>query len=83
MSTVPPMHTPLQLNRGLWMGLLGSVIFLAPLPLTKLAVASLKALQLSAWSVIFSVLRVPACCERAGWRYAWGWRGRDCYSVCR
>ena len=37
--------------RGLWLGLLGVVIFAATLPLTKLAVGSADAPQLSAWFV--------------------------------
>ena len=42
-----------QINRGLWLGLLGIVIFSATLPLTKLAVGSSAAPQLSPWFVTF------------------------------
>ena len=42
-----------QINRGLWIGLLGIVIFSATLPLTKLAVGSQQAPQLSPWFVTF------------------------------
>jgi drug/metabolite transporter (DMT)-like permease len=44
---------PLQINKGLWLGLLGIVIFSATLPLTKLAVGPLEAPQLSPWFVTF------------------------------
>ncbi|MCY7370922.1 MAG: DMT family transporter [Polaromonas sp.] len=43
----------LHVNRGLWLGLLGIVIFSATLPLTKLAVGSAGAPQLSPWFVTF------------------------------
>jgi drug/metabolite transporter (DMT)-like permease len=49
----PAQHTPLQINRGLWLGLLGIVIFSATLPLTKLAVGPLDSPQLSPWFVTF------------------------------
>lgn len=42
-----------QITRGLWLGLLGIVIFSATLPLTKLAVGSSAAPQLSPWFVTF------------------------------
>ena len=44
---------PLQINKGLWLGLLGIVIFSVTLPLTKLAVGALDAPQLSPWFVTF------------------------------
>ena len=44
---------PLQVNKGLWIGLLGIVIFSATLPLTKLAVGSAGAPQLTPWFVTF------------------------------
>ena len=44
---------PLHVNSGLWMGLLGIVIFSATLPMTKLAVGSSDAPQLSPWFVTF------------------------------
>jgi drug/metabolite transporter (DMT)-like permease len=49
------MNSTLQLNvnKGLLMGLLGIVIFSATLPLTKLAVGSSDAPQLSPWFVTF------------------------------
>ena len=48
MSALP--HTaeaPLQINKGLWLGLLGIVIFSVTLPMTRLAVGSLEAPQMS------------------------------------
>ena len=42
-----------QINKGLWIGLLGIVIFSATLPLTKLAVGSADAPQLTPWFVTF------------------------------
>ena len=48
MSALPrTAEVPLQINQGLWLGLLGIVIFSATLPLTKLAVGPLDAPQLS------------------------------------
>ena len=44
---------PSQINKGLWLGLLGIVIFSVTLPLTKLAVGSAAAPQLSPWFVTF------------------------------
>ena len=49
-------HTPdapLQINKGLWLGLLGIVIFSVTLPLTKLAVGPIDAPQLSPWFLTF------------------------------
>jgi drug/metabolite transporter (DMT)-like permease len=40
-------------TRGLWLGLLGVVLFAATLPMTKLAVGSVDAPQLSPWFVTF------------------------------
>ena len=40
-------------NKGLWLGLLGVLMFSATLPMTKLAVGSLEAPQLSPWFVTF------------------------------
>ena len=48
-----PADTRLQVNRGLALGLLGIVIFSATLPLTRLAVGSVDAPQLSPWFVTF------------------------------
>ena len=48
MSALP--HTaeaPLQINKGLWLGLLGIVIFSVTRPMTRLAVGSLEAPQMS------------------------------------
>ena len=42
-----------HINKGLWLGLLGIVIFSVTLPLTKLAVGSVAAPQLSPWFVTF------------------------------
>jgi len=44
---------PPQINKGLWLGLLGILIFSATLPLTKLAVGPLDAPQLSPWFITF------------------------------
>ena len=44
---------PSQINKGLWLGMLGIVIFSVTLPLTKLAVGSAAAPQLSPWFVTF------------------------------
>lgn len=40
-------------NKGLWLGLLGVLMFSATLPMTKLAVGSVDAPQLSPWFVTF------------------------------
>ncbi|MES2363685.1 MAG: DMT family transporter [Pseudomonadota bacterium] len=48
-----PVHDRRQISKGLWIGLLGIVIFSATLPLTKLAVGSSSAPQLSPWFVTF------------------------------
>jgi drug/metabolite transporter (DMT)-like permease len=54
MSALPRIsEAPLQINRGLWLGLFGIVIFSATLPLTKLAVGPPDAPQLSPWFVTF------------------------------
>jgi drug/metabolite transporter (DMT)-like permease len=56
MSTVVPApgaSAHRQINKGLWLGLLGIVIFSVTLPLTKLAVGPLAAPQLSPWFVTF------------------------------
>ena len=53
MTTRTHMPSPLQVNKGLWLGLLGIVIFSATLPLTKLAVGALEAPQLSPSFVTF------------------------------
>ena len=57
MSALSALHrtaeAKLQINKGLWLGLLGIVIFSATLPLTKLAVGPLDAPQLSPWFVTF------------------------------
>ena len=42
-----------DVNRGLWLGLLGVVLFAATLPMTKIAVGSLAAPQLTPWFVSF------------------------------
>ena len=49
----PSPANTLQINKGLWLGLLGIVIFSATLPMTKLAVGSAEAPQLSPWFVTF------------------------------
>ena len=40
-------HTPRQINQGLWLGLLGIVIFSVTLPMTRLAVGTPDAPQMS------------------------------------
>ncbi len=40
-------------TRGLWLGLLGVAIFAVTLPMTKLAVGTVEAVQLSPWFVTF------------------------------
>ena len=40
-------EAPLQINKGLWLGLLGIVIFSVTLPMTRLAVGSLEVPQMS------------------------------------
>ena len=47
-----PLHAA-QVSRGLWLGLLGIVIFSVTLPLTRLAVGPADAPQLSPWFVTF------------------------------
>ena len=42
-----------QITRGLWLGFVGVVIFAATLPMTKIAVGSLAAPQLSPWFISF------------------------------
>ena len=42
-----------NINKGLWLGLLGVTLFAATLPMTKLAVGSAAAPQLSPWFVTF------------------------------
>ena len=53
MTPTPTPTQPEQINKGLWIGLLGIVIFSATLPLTKLAVGSVDAPQLTPWFVTF------------------------------
>ncbi len=52
-SIAHPADSGAQISRGLWLGLLGIVIFSATLPMTKLAVGSAEAPQLSPWFVTF------------------------------
>ncbi len=42
-----------QITRGLWLGFVGVVIFAATLPMTKIAVGSIAAPQLSPWFISF------------------------------
>jgi drug/metabolite transporter (DMT)-like permease len=48
-----PPQDDAQINKGLWLGLLGIVIFSVTLPMTKLAVGSIDAPQLSPWFTTF------------------------------
>lgn len=52
-ATLALQQEPRQLRLGLWLGLLGVVIFAATLPLTKLAVGTFDAPQLSPWFITF------------------------------
>lgn len=45
------MHTPHQINRGLWLGLLGIVIFSVTLPMTRMAVGTSDAPQMSGFFI--------------------------------
>ena len=48
MSALPrAAETPLQINKGFWLGLLGIIIFSVTLPMTRLAVGSHDAPQMS------------------------------------
>ncbi len=53
MTTTMTNASKAQETKGLWLGLLGVVIFAATLPMTKLAVGSVNAPQLSPWFVTF------------------------------
>jgi drug/metabolite transporter (DMT)-like permease len=44
-------HTPHQINRGLWLGLLGIVIFSVTLPMTRMAVGTPDAPQMSGFFI--------------------------------
>ena len=46
-ALAPTPDAPLQINKGLWLGLLGIVIFSVTLPMTRLAVGSPEAPQMS------------------------------------
>ena len=46
-------HAQRRLRLGLWLGLLGVVIFAATLPLTKLAVGTPSSPQLTPWFITF------------------------------
>ena len=52
-ATLPQTSPQSQITRGLWLGLLGVVLFAATLPMTKIAVGSLAAPQLTPWFVSF------------------------------
>ncbi len=53
-AIIAPQTSPhSQVTRGLWLGLLGVVLFAATLPMTKIAVGSLAAPQLTPWFVSF------------------------------
>ncbi len=73
-------HTPRQINQGLWLGLLGIVIFSVTLPMTRLAVGTPDAPQMSgffiamgravvaaALSVVFLLLTRAPLPRRADW----------------
>ena len=53
MTAQQPLPPRCAQTRGLWLGFLGVVIFAATLPMTKLAVGSADAPQLSPWFVTF------------------------------
>jgi drug/metabolite transporter (DMT)-like permease len=49
--TTPQHHTPHQITQGLWLGLLGIVIFSVTLPMTRLAVGTPEAPQMSGFFI--------------------------------
>jgi drug/metabolite transporter (DMT)-like permease len=50
----PPLHpTPQNARLGLWLGILGVIIFALTLPMTRLAVGTPEAPQMSPWFVTF------------------------------
>ena len=74
-------HTPRQINQGLWLGLLGIVIFSVTLPMTRLAVGTPDAPQMSgvfiamgravvaaALSAVFLLATRAPLPSRADWR---------------
>ena len=74
-------HTPRQINQGLWLGLLGIVIFSVTLPMTRLAVGTPDAPQMSgvfiamgravvaaALSAVFLLATRAPMPSRADWR---------------
>ena len=63
-----------QINRGLWLGLLGIAIFSATGPMTKLAVGSDSAPQLSPWFVTFGRAAVAGALS-AAYLLVQRWRG--------
>ena len=46
-----PQHTPRQITQGLWLGLLGIVIFSVTLPMTRMAVGTADAPQMSGFFI--------------------------------
>ncbi len=52
-ATVSASAQSAQVTRGLWLGLVGVVIFAATLPMTKIAVGSIAAPQLTPWFISF------------------------------
>ena len=52
-AAMPQTSPQSQITRGLWLGLLGVVLFAATLPMTKIAVGSLAEPQLTPWFVSF------------------------------
>jgi drug/metabolite transporter (DMT)-like permease len=80
-------HPPLSADevRGLWLGLIGVLIFSLTLPMTRLAVGSPDAPQLSGWFVAFgraavagilslfflAFTRAPRPPHRATGRWSW------------
>lgn len=49
--TTPQPHTPRQITQGLWLGLLGIVIFSVTLPMTRMAVGTADAPQMSGFFI--------------------------------
>ena len=58
-------HTPRQINQGLWLGLLGIVIFSVTLPMTRLAVGTPDAPQMSGFFIAMGRAVVAAALSAA------------------
>lgn len=63
--TPPEQHNPHQINWGLWLGLLGIVIFSVTLPMTRLAVGTADAPQMSGFFIAMGRAVVAAALSGA------------------